>query len=141
MIEGDGFREQTKCSRQLPSHTIICLMIQGDNQTVMGKMSSSYCIIIHAMKSPQSVHFYDVVISFLCYFVDLEFSIKNKKIFLKICFNETPKVKTNESMIISMVRAFYPINNWIYIFTRLEITIRLRRQHFEYIDYHCMTQT
>ena len=40
----------------------------------------------YAMESPQSVHLYGVVRSFLCYFVDLESSIeelKTKQYFLK----------------------------------------------------------
>ena len=49
-------------------------------------------------------------------------------IFLKIYFNETPKGKTNKSMIIGMVRAL-----WIYIFTHLVNTIR--RRHF---DHNCL---
>ena len=58
----------------------------------MGKISSSYGIFKtskakisskYAMESPQSVHFYDIVRSFLFYFVDLE----------------TPKGKNNERMI------------------------------------------
>ena len=70
----------------------------------MGKISSSYSILKtskakisskHAMESPQSAHFYDIVRSFQFYFVDLE----------------TPKEKINERMIKSMVRAFHPINN------------------------------
>ena len=51
--------------------------------------------------------------------------------FLKICFNETPK--GNESMFVNMARAFCPIINWIYIFPRLGNTIR--RRHF---DLNCL---
>ena len=67
----------------------------------------------YARKSLQSVHLRDIVTSFLCYF-DLESLIlylKNRNIFIKICFNETLKVKTTESMIIRMARAFHPIND------------------------------
>ena len=68
--------------------TIIIWVATGscnDNQTVMVKMSSSYSI----------------------------FMVRIKTIFFKICFNETPKEKINNFMIISMVMAFHPINYWL----------------------------
>ena len=67
----------------------------NNNQTVIVKMSSSYNIFKNSkarissnyeMESPQSVHLYVVVRSFLYYFVNLETSIallKTKQYFLK----------------------------------------------------------
>ena len=49
-----------------------------------------------------------------------------------MCFNETQKGKTNESIIISLGRAFHPINNWISSFTR--IGNKIGRRH---LDYNC----
>ena len=69
---------------------------------------------------------------FFCWSKIFDWIFKNNTIFLKICLNEMPKRKTNRSMIISMVRAFHPINNWISIFTRLVNTIQ--RRHY---DHNC----
>ena len=68
-------------------------------------MSSSYGIFQigiarilskYTMESPQSVHFYDVVRSVLCYFVDLESAIellKTKQYFFKSATKKCQKEK------------------------------------------------
>ena len=93
----------------------------------IARISSKYVI-----ESPQSLIWSSQIIFMLfCLVKFFDWKITNKLIFLKICFKETPKGKTNESMIIRMVRAFHPINNWISIFARLGNTIR--RRHYDHI--------
>ena len=67
-----------------------------------------------------------------CWFRIFDWIIKNI-IFLQICINETPKLKTNKRLMISMARAFHSMNNWIFNFTRSGNT--KRRGHF---DYNCL---